>query len=182
MKIVAIMGKSASGKDTLAGHLKRINTNLNAIVSCTTRPKRDYETNGIDYHFYTNEEMAEKVFNGDMLECTVFNDWVYGTSIQSLDKDKINIGVFNPEGVESLREAGLDVYCIYVECNDKERLIRSLNREVNPDVDEIVRRYGTDAKDFKYAEEIADIIAYTDIAQPETLALRIDELIEDWAK
>jgi hypothetical protein len=38
-----------------------------------------------------------------MLEATVFNNWCYGTSIKNLDKDALNIGVFNPEGVEILR-------------------------------------------------------------------------------
>jgi len=37
-----------------------------------------------------------------MLEATIFNNWCYGTSIDNLDINAINIGVFNPEGIEIL--------------------------------------------------------------------------------
>ena len=58
--IIAIMGKSGSGKDTLCKALFKEPAFLDAnlIVSCTTRPIRDYETDGIDYHFLTTEEFT----------------------------------------------------------------------------------------------------------------------------
>ena len=43
---------------------------------------------------------------------------------------------------------GIDVTVYKVCCSDKTRLLRQLNREINPDVDEIVRRYKTDKEDF----------------------------------
>jgi guanylate kinase len=87
-----------------------------------------------------------------MLEATVFNDWCYGTSIDNLSNDKINIGVFNPEGVGLLRgRDNIKLILIYIEAKDKDRLLRQLNRENDPDVHEIIRRYSTDEMDF--AEE-----------------------------
>ncbi len=84
-----------------------------------------------------------------MLEATVFNDWVYGTGLNSLDEAKINIGVFNPEGIETLSEMdNIDLFVIRCMCPDKDRLLRQLYRESNPDVDEIVRRYLADKSDF----------------------------------
>lgn len=85
-----------------------------------------------------------------MLEATVFNDWCYGTSKNNLDKDALNIGVFNPEGVEILREnKDIDLLVVYIVADSKVRLLRQLNREEHPDCDEIVRRYGTDKMDFR---------------------------------
>ena len=87
-----------------------------------------------------------------MLEATVFNDWCYGTSVNNLDKDCLNIGVFNPEGVEILQEASnVDLEVIYIIADDKVRLLRQLNREEHPDCNEIVRRFGTDKQDFSEA-------------------------------
>ena len=43
----------------------------------------------------------------------------------------------------------VDLYVVLIQASDKVRLLRSLNREVNPNVDEIVRRYTTDKKDFE---------------------------------
>ena len=149
--IIAIMGKSASGKDSLLKALLQEPQFKEAkpIISCTTRPIRENETNGIDYHFLTNEQFTNLVLSNKMLEATVFNDWCYGTSIDSLSASGINIGVFNPEGCEALRQNENITLClIYVEATDKTRLLRSLNREKNPDCHEIVRRFNADEMDF----------------------------------
>ena len=149
--IIAIMGKSASGKDSLLKALLQEPQFKEAkpIISCTTRPIRENEINGIDYHFLTNEQFTNLVLSNRMLEATVFNDWCYGTSIDSLSTSGINIGVFNPEGCEALRQNENITLClIYVEATDKTRLLRSLNREKNPDCHEIVRRFNADEMDF----------------------------------
>ena len=98
-KIIALFGPSGSGKDTLAKILAE-RKDINEIVSCTTRPMRDYEKDGVDYHFLTNEDFAKKVLDGSMLEATSFRDWFYGTPIDSLKEDKINVGVFNIQGID----------------------------------------------------------------------------------
>ena len=85
----------------------------------------------------------------EMLEATCFNDWFYGTALQSLDESVVNIGVFNPDGIDALLESPLvEVKVYYVQATDKNRLLRQLNREDNPDVDEILRRFKTDREDF----------------------------------
>lgn len=81
-KILALFGPSASGKDTIAKQIVSKYPSLTSnIVSCTTRPKRDYEKNGIDYHFISEETFTKHVLNGDMLEATCFREWFYGTPI-----------------------------------------------------------------------------------------------------
>ena len=153
--IIAIMGKAGSGKDTLCHALLEEPEFLNAkpIISCTTRPIRDNETDGVDYHFLTNEEFTDQILFGNMLEATVFNTWCYGTSLNNLSEDCLNIGVFNPEGVGLLRENKQIKLCvIYIEATDKTRLLRQLNREINPDCHEIVRRFSADEADFSDEE------------------------------
>jgi len=150
IKIIALFGPSGSGKDTLAKYLVANQSNTHEIISCTTRPMRDYEQDGIDYHFLTTEQFAEKVLDGTMLEATSFRDWFYGTPIDSLDENKINIGVFNIQGIECLlKDNRLEVYPVYIMCEDKVRLQRCLNREMVPDCEEICRRFLTDMKDFE---------------------------------
>lgn len=156
IKIIALFGKAGAGKDTILNEL--FNTYgstlpINKIISCTTRPPRDYEVNGKDYFFHTDEEFLIKVANGTMLEATKFREWFYGTSLDTLDKNKINIGVFNPEGICNLLETArtsknIDVIAIEIYASDKMRIIRQLNREEEPDCAEICRRFQTDEKDF----------------------------------
>ena len=159
-QIMAIMGKSGSGKDLLCKTLLQQPEFKDAkpIISCTTRPIRDNEKDGVDYHFLTNEEFTNQVLSGEMIEATIFNNWCYGTSYNNVSKTCLNIGVFNPEGVEILRtqSAKIDLKLIYLEANDKDRLLRQLNREKEPNCYEIVRRFGTDENDF--AEEVIEFL------------------------
>ncbi len=158
--IIAIMGKAGSGKDTLLKALLQELTFTNIarpIISCTTRPIREGEVDGVDYHYLTKEQFTDQVLNGDMLEATVFNSWCYGTSLTNLSQNHLNIGVFNPEGVEILRDNNhINLFVIYIQADDKTRLLRQLNREGNPDCHEIVRRFGTDETDFN--DEVIDYI------------------------
>lgn len=156
MKIVALMGEAGSGKDTILHRImEKYPSYFNEIISCTTRPPRQGEKEGVNYHFLSVEDFIRKILNGDMLEATEFNGWHYGTDSQSLTIDKINIGVFNPEGVRCLQEdENIELYVFYVRAAGKQRLLRQLNREENPDVDEIIRRYKADTEDFGYLEDI----------------------------
>lgn len=148
-KVIAIIGEAGSGKDTLLKEVLAANPEAHAIVSFTTRPPREGEVDGKDYHYISGEEFARKVLENEMLEATCFNDWFYGTAYDSLSKDKVNIGVFNPEGIDSMmthKDIILVVY--YAAVPEKLRLMRQLNRESNPDIDEIFRRLKADRNDF----------------------------------
>ena len=153
-KIIAIMGEAGTGKDSLMQEILKLKPEFHEIISCTTRPMREGEAEGVNYYYYTPEQFGDRVLHDEMLECTVFNDWFYGTSYDSVRSDCINIGVFNPTGVESLlARPDVDVKVIRVVAEDKTRLIRQLNREEQPDVREIVRRFNADWMDFDGIEE-----------------------------
>ena len=149
-KIIALFGKAGAGKDTIQKSiLAKFPEITHGIISCTTRPPRDYEEDGIDYHFLSIEEFTKKVLDGTMLEATEFRNWFYGTPLDSLNPDKINIGVFNIAGIQVLLEdSRLEVYPVIVYAPDKVRLLRQLFREENPDCTEICRRFQTDNSDF----------------------------------
>lgn len=156
VKLIALMGKAGSGKDTILRKLVSLYPDkYHEVISCTTRPPREGEQDGVNYYFLSTEKFTQKILNGDMLEATAFNGWHYGTALSSLSMDKVNIGVFNPEGIRCLIEdSAIDFIIYYVQADDKERLLRQLNREKHPNVEEIVRRFSTDQKDFNYLEDI----------------------------
>ncbi len=149
-KILALMGPSGSGKDTVLKEVLKKNPNdFHKIINCTTRPMREGEVNGVDYFFISPETFAEQVLNFDMIEATNFNDWFYGTSKDALVNNAINIGVFSPEAVEALLESPeIELMVLELAASDKTRLLRQLNREANPNVHEIIRRFKADEEDF----------------------------------
>lgn len=145
--VIALMGKAGAGKDSLLNFIvENEKSKFKKIISYTTRPIRDNETPDVDYHYVSNS----KFFEMSLLEFTCFNNWYYGTGREDLVADKINIGAFNPEGVRSLltHKDEIQVIPVYMAVSDKTRLIRQLTREENPNVGEIVRRYGADENDF----------------------------------
>lgn len=158
--IIVLMGEAGSGKDRTMQAVLKADPTIHEIISCTTRPMRQGEANGVNYFYYTPEQFGQKVLDGEMLECTVFNDWFYGTSFDSVRSDGvINIGVFNPTGVESLlSRPDCNPIVFWIKTDDKTRLLRQLNREQNPDVREVVRRFQADYNDFDGLENEFPII------------------------
>ena len=150
-QIIALFGPSGAGKDTVMNWvLKKYPKELHKIINCTTRPRREYEKDGKEYFFLTDEEFATDVINNKMLEATAFNNWAYGTRDSELNKDKINIGVFNIAAIQCLQNnPDINILPIYIHTDDKERLIRALNREEEPNCAEICRRFISDAADFE---------------------------------
>lgn len=176
-KIIALFGPSGVGKDAIQNRIASSYEDMHKIISCTTRPKRDYEVEGQDYFFLEPIQFAQKVLDGSMLEATSFRAWMYGTPIDALDKDKINIGVFNIAGIECLLEdSRLEVIPVYVEVSPKTRLMRALSREQNPDCHEVCRRFLADEQDFAKINA-GDGFDYYVIHNEEEMTL---ETVNDW--
>lgn len=157
--IIAICGKSGTGKDTLAnwlmGMLKLKNIPTNIIISDTTRPPRKNEVNHVNYNFLSKDEFNNKIKNKEYFEYSCFNNWFYGTNKSSIVSNSINIGVFNKDGISSLikHQDSFDIICVYLKCNLIERLIRSYHREHKIKI-EYFRRAYTDYYDFKNIKNI----------------------------
>lgn len=152
-KIIAICGPAGSGKDYILSHLFKTDygkTQLNKIIASTTRPARPNEADGISYHFLHSADEFMSVENlKKWIEFTCFNNWWYGTSIDSLTKDKINVGIFSPRAIEQiLEDEEIDCTPVLIWCPDKIRLLRQLSRQSHPSCSEICRRFLADGKDF----------------------------------
>ncbi|HAU87596.1 MAG TPA: guanylate kinase [Lachnospiraceae bacterium] len=160
-KIFIVMGKSATGKDTIFKEImKRLREQLNTVILYTTRPIRTGETEGVEYHFVTREERDRLKKQGKIIEervyHTVLGDWFYFTADDGqIDLSKQSyIMISTLEGYESLvKYFGREqVVPIYIEVEDGERLQRALSREMSqasPKYEEMCRRFLADQDDFK---------------------------------
>ncbi|MDE6744920.1 MAG: guanylate kinase [Lachnospiraceae bacterium] len=159
-KLFYIMGKSASGKDTLYRILAGDRSlGLRLVIPYTTRPVRQGEREGETYHFVDKGRLDEMRAQDRVIESrcyhTVHGDWYYFTAddgqIDLSSGDYLMIGTL--ESYEKTREyLGKDqVIPIYIEVEDGERLQRALNREriqKEPKYQEMCRRFLADAEDF----------------------------------
>lgn len=153
IKILALFGKSGAGKDTIQNIMIKNNPDkYHRIISCTTRPQRDNETEGFDYYFISEEEFTRDIYAEKFIEALCFNGWFYGARIDQLNSSKINIGIFTPSGIEALFSTAaaynLEILPVYINCPEVTRIMRALTREEHPNLSEIFRRYGTDEEDF----------------------------------
>ena len=159
-KIVYIMGKSSSGKDTIyRSILSEKSIDLKKIIPYTTRPVRQGETNGIQYYF-TDEAGFEKLCSeGKVIEHrsydTCYGMWRYFTvNDENIDLDKNNYIIIGTlESYEKTAEyfGSERMLPIYIDLDDGVRLQRALNRErkqKTPKYEEMCRRYLADSRDF----------------------------------
>ena len=159
-KIYCVMGKSSSGKDSIYHEIMEKGAlGLKPIIPYTTRPIRDGEQDGREYHFCTEDTVQRLQDAGRIMELrayyTVYGVWKYFT----VDDERIDLSKYNYlyivtlEGYTKIREYfGADrVVPIYIEVEDGERLMRAIAREQKQDVpkyEEMCRRFLADSADF----------------------------------
>lgn len=157
-KIFYLMGKSASGKDTIYKEIKELLPELKTIVIYTTRPIREGEQEGVEYHFVDEEKLQEFQDAGKVIELRAYNTvhgvWKYFTvNDGQFDAEDNYIAIGTLESYKGMRaHLGEEkLVPIYIEVDDGLRLERALSRErqqKEPKYEELCRRFLADAADF----------------------------------
>lgn len=159
-KIVYIMGKSSTGKDTIyRSILSDKSIDLKKIIPYTTRPIRVGEENGVQYYFTDEEGFSKLCEEGKVIEHrsydTCYGLWRYFTvNDESLDLETNNyiiIGTLDSYEKTAEYFGKEKMLPILIELNDGVRLQRALNREKKqkvPKYEEMCRRFLADSKDF----------------------------------
>ena len=158
-KIFYMMGKSASGKDTLYKEIRERFPELKTVTLYTTRPIRDGETDGVEYFFVTKDVLDRFEEAGKVIEMrtyhTVHGDWHYATlddgQVELDRNDYIILGTL--ESYEKMKNyyGEENLVPVYIEVEDGLRLERALARErmqAKPRYEEMCRRFLADAADF----------------------------------
>lgn len=159
-KIFFITGKSCTGKDTVFRALKQnSDLDLKVITGYTTRPLREGEREGGEYHFVDIMRFNELRSAGRVIEYraynTVYGVWYYFTvddgSVNLAENSYLYIGTLE----SYIKTAGYygreNVIPIYIEVETGKRLQRAIDREKNqaePKYKEMCRRFVADEEDF----------------------------------
>ncbi|XP_075823373.1 disks large homolog 1 isoform X14 [Microtus pennsylvanicus] len=104
-----------------------------SCVPHTTRPKRDYEVDGRDYHFVTSREQMEKdIQEHKFIEAGQYNNHLYGTSVQSVravaEKGKHCILDVSGNAIKRLQIAQLYPISIFIKPKSMENIMEMNKR------------------------------------------------------
>ncbi|XP_059200321.1 discs large homolog 1-like protein isoform X2 [Centropristis striata] len=104
-----------------------------SCVPHTTRPKRDYEVDGRDYHFVVSREQMEKdIQDHKFIEAGQYNNHLYGTSVQSVrevaEKGKHCILDVSGNAIKRLQLAQLHPIAIFIKPKSVENIMEMNKR------------------------------------------------------
>ena len=191
-RIYYLLGKSATGKDTLYKEILKRRPELRTVTMYTTRPIREGETDGVEYFFTGREELERQLASGKVIESrtyqTIAGPWTYYTVDDGQfdvadDESCLMIGTLESyEKMCTYFEAGKMVP-VYIEVPDGIRLLRAVKREENqkkPNYREVCRRYLADEKDF--SEENLERLGITKRYQNTDMEMCVEEILRDLDK
>lgn len=157
-KLFLLVGKSASGKDTLMNMLLSDFKEMKPLVSHTTRPMRTGEKDGETYHFVDNITFEEMLNNDEFLETTSYTIesenkiYRYGLSKKEVMDTPYAMTIVNPYGLNNLLANKFikdNIVSILITRNDKDRILAYMNRDENVNIKEMIDRYKRDEEDFE---------------------------------
>ena len=130
-KLVTVTGASGSGKTTLVRKCQKIfQKEVSEVVSVTTRPKRTYEINAMDYYFVDEDDFSDM----DLTAVTLFNGNHYGidryTIEQCLKRHKVSFVIVDHNGAKELKEEyGDRVLSVFIHSAPSTAYSRVLHRD-----------------------------------------------------
>lgn len=160
--VLILIGKSASGKDTIQDKLTKEH-GYSPIVSTTSRPIRDGEIDGVNYHYVPRDIFEKRIRDGRFIEFRSYDTlvkgkpdtWYYGVEKMTLTGK--NVAVLDIDGTRAFIEHYGKDNCnvIYIDADDRIRKERAMMRG-SFDETEWNRRLAADVKDFS-AERVLNV-------------------------
>lgn len=116
--LIVLSGPSGVGKDTLIRRLLELDRNLRYSVSCTTRPPRPGEIDGVNYTFISRERLQQLIEEGAFLEYAEYDGHMYGTLKERVERALAEghdiVLKIDVKGAEQVREKVPDAVFIFV--------------------------------------------------------------------
>lgn len=166
--IVVISGLSGSGKDSVINRMKEISdVDFHFVVTCNTRPRRESEVDGKDYHFITREKFEEMIRNGEMIEYSQVYDDLKGVPRFEIE-NAIRIGKdmilrVDFQGMKKIKAFYPELISIFILPPDSKSWVKRL-RSRNTETDESLKiRIQTAAKELAEVPSFDYIVINDDI-------------------
>ena len=171
--LIVISGPSGVGKDTVVQRMQERGLPFYFVITATTRPKRDNETNGVDYFFVTKEEFARMIEQNELFEyALVYSDYKGIPKNQvreALASGKDVVMRLDVQGAETVRKLAPEALLIFLTTRSEEELVARLKSRRTESSDELALRIATARKELKRVEAFDYIIVNQDYKLDETV-------------
>lgn len=130
--LIVLSGPSGVGKDALLRKMKEQKYPFHYVVTVTSRPRREVERDGVDYHFVSQREFQQMIDNGELLEwANVYGNY-YGVPrkeiSQALSKGMDVIVKVDVQGAATIKRILPQAVCIFLRPPSMEELERRLRQ------------------------------------------------------
>ena len=180
-KLIIFCAPSGSGKSTLVQWLMAEHPELRLAfsISCTSRPSRGTERNGVEYFFLTPEDFKQKIANGEFLEYEeVYQDRFYGTLKSQVDSqtqrgENVLFDVDVKGGCNIKEHYGSRAMSIFIQPPSVDELRRRLLSRGTDSVEAIEERVAKAAYELTFAPRFDHVVIYDNLEEAKAEVLRL---------
>ena len=177
-KLIIFSAPSGTGKSTIINWLMaHKELRLAFSISCTSRPPRGNERDGVEYFFLSPEEFRQRITAGEFLEYEeVYQDRFYGTLKSQVDKqlaagDNVVFDVDVKGGCNIKRHYGAKALSVFIQPPSVGELRRRLESRGTDAPDVIAQRLARAEFELGFAPEFDRVVVNDDLAKAETEVL-----------
>jgi len=171
--LIVISGPSGIGKDTVVQGMKDRNLPFHFVITATSRPPRDYEVDGVDYFFYSQETFEKMIEEGEFLE----HAWVY-SAYKGVPKSQVRQAMacgedvvmrLDVQGAETVQNLAPDAILIFLTANSKTEWLKRLRDRRSETDEELELRIETAKEEYKTLDIFDYIVLNEEDKLDETL-------------
>ena len=180
-KMLIVSAPSGSGKSTIVNWLMQEHPELNLYfsISCTSRPPRGTEQNGVEYFFLTPEEFKTKIANQEFLEYEeVYQDRFYGTLKAQVERQReagqnVVFDVDVKGGVNIKRYYGDEALSLFIQPPSVEELRHRLTGRGTDTAEAIEERLAKAEYELTFAPQFDHVVVNDDLETAKQEALQL---------
>jgi guanylate kinase len=178
--LIVISGPSGVGKDTLIARLLDLDHNLLYSVSCTTRPPRPGEVDGVNYTFVARERFEELLSQGAFLEHATYHGNLYGTLRDRVERGRDTgrdvVLKIEVNGAEQVREREPQALFIFIAPPSTDELVRRQVQRNSETAQEMASRLKIAEREMTFAAHYDKVVTND---QLERTAAEVLQIIRD---